>query len=114
MLSNTTELEYFRFSTTEDNSTRQEYTKFVPLQSILPITSWHKLIHFHLVTLIVAQFDLIEVLTILAANLQTISLTILDSLKNRGSYRSLQNEIHDKLKWHERDFASRLRLSIGD
>ncbi|KAJ5975149.1 hypothetical protein N7481_008856 [Penicillium waksmanii] len=115
MLSSATELEYFSFSTTVDNNAGGEYTMehFIPLQSILPITSWHKLRHFHLSTLIVAQYDIMEALTILSANLQTISLNFLQFLKDQGNYRSLLSEIRDKMKWHERDFASRPRLSIG-
>lgn len=114
MLSSATELEYFGFSTTEDNNAGEEYTmdNFIPLQSILPITSWHKLRHFHLSTLIVAQYDIMEALIILSANLQTISLNFLQFLKDQGDYRSLLSEIRDKMKWHHRDVASRPKLSI--
>lgn len=83
MLSNTTELGHFSLSTTVDggryNSSIDSEGEggsmdhFVPLQYILPITSWHKLRHFHSSTFIVAQYDIMGLVTILFANIQPIS-----------------------------------------
>lgn len=86
---------------------------FVPLQTILPISNWPKLRHFHLSTFIVAQFDLMGVLAVLPSNIKTISLSFLSFFDNQGNHHSLLNEIRDTLKWHERDMASRPKLSIG-
>lgn len=114
------DLEHFQFhtnveidfdveSTNPDGTHRNE----IPLRNIFPIDQWSNLRHFGLSAFMVAQDDLVSLLSQLPTTLRSVELSFLLFFSNKGDYRSLLYDIRDKLDWRNRVPGERPKLIVG-
>ncbi|KAJ5626175.1 hypothetical protein N7510_002484 [Penicillium lagena] len=90
---------------------------FIPLQSIFPIEKWSKLRHFELSRFLVAQSDVISLLSVLPETFRSVHLSFLKFLDNCGSWYSflaeIRKQICENILWPDRDMVSRPKVTIG-
>ncbi|KAL4886047.1 hypothetical protein BJY04DRAFT_213586 [Aspergillus karnatakaensis] len=86
--------------------------QWVPLRTIFPVDSWHRLRHFGLSGFLVDKDDIIEFLSALPA-LRSLLLAHLWFVDQGGCFRELLDDMRDKLDWRARDPVERPTISIS-
>jgi hypothetical protein len=95
-----TDMRHFSFHTdfaTNRYTSTVDIHQYASLFDVFPIDRWQKLTHFGLSNVLVTQNDLISFLSKLPPTVQTVELSFLTFMKGEGHYRSLIEDIRDKL-----------------
>lgn len=89
-----------------------EERRLIPLRTVFPVHCWAHLQHFGLSSFTVAQEDLTNLLAALPLTLRSVELSYLEFADYQGDYRGLLRDMRNRLEWHKRPAAERIKITM--